>query len=84
MTTCTGFNGQAHRQPQVRTPSGGTILHQGGVTRLALMAKYDFSLRTSLQLNANNVLDRRYYVLDEYDNTYYGAPANLSLTRLTF
>ena len=44
------------------------------------MAKYEFSPHVSLQFNANNVFDRKFYVLDEYDNTYYGAPANASLT----
>jgi outer membrane receptor for ferric coprogen and ferric-rhodotorulic acid len=75
-----GLNWQSHSQTQVGTPTGGTMLHQGGVALLALMARYDFSSRASLQFNANNVLDRKYYVLDQYDNTYYGTPAGVSLT----
>ena len=85
LTLGAGFNWQSQSQTQVGTPTGSTLLHQGGVAQLALMAKYDFSPAASLQLNANNVLDRKYYVLDEYDNTYYGTPANVSLTlRLAF
>ncbi len=85
LTLGAGFNWQSHSQTQVGTPTGSTILHQGGVAQLSVMAKYAFSPFASLQLNANNVLDRKYYVLDEYDNTYYGAPASVSLTlRLTF
>jgi outer membrane receptor for ferric coprogen and ferric-rhodotorulic acid len=38
-----------------------------------------------LQLNADNLLDEKYYVLDEYDNTCYGAPRSVALTlRLGF
>jgi len=29
---------------------------------------------------ADNVFDRKSYVLDEFDNTYYGAPANDAVT----
>jgi outer membrane receptor for ferric coprogen and ferric-rhodotorulic acid len=80
-----GVSWQSHSQKQVVSPNGGIILHQGGVALVNLMAKYAFSSQASLQLNANNVLDRKYYVLDEYDNTYYGTPANVSLTlRLMF
>ena len=85
LTLGAGLNWQSHSQTQVGTPSGGAILHQGGVAQVNLMARYGFSSHASLQLNANNVLDRKYYVLDEYDDTYYGTPANVSLTlRLTF
>ena len=45
-----------------------------------LMARYAFTPRVSLQLNANNLLDRKYYVLDEFDNTYYGTPASATLS----
>ena len=58
-----------------QTPSGGTTLRQGSVTNLSLMARYQVSPKVSVQLNGNNLLDRKYFVLDQYDNTYYGAPA---------
>ena len=49
-------------------------------TYLDMYGQYQFSPKLSLQFNANNLLDRKYYVLDQYDNTYYGAPANYSVT----
>ncbi|MET0229885.1 MAG: TonB-dependent siderophore receptor [Rhodanobacteraceae bacterium] len=75
-----GVNWQSRSSTFVGTPDGGTILHQGDVTDLNLMARYAFTPQLSLQLNASNLLDRKYYVLDEFDNTYYGAPANGTLT----
>jgi outer membrane receptor for ferric coprogen and ferric-rhodotorulic acid len=85
LTLGAGVNWQSHSQTLVGSPSGGAVLHQGSVAQVALMAKYDFSSYASLQFNANNLFDRKFYVLDEYDNTYYGTPANASLTlRLSF
>lgn len=66
--------------PSGRTPTGSTVLEQRSVPEFSLMAKYDCSPAAPLQLNANNVLDRKYYVLDEYGNTCDGAPANVSLS----
>jgi outer membrane receptor for ferric coprogen and ferric-rhodotorulic acid len=80
LTLGAGLNWQSRSHTLVGTPTGSAVLEQGSVPELSLMAKYDLSPGTSLQLNANNVLDRKYYVLDEYDNTYYGAPANVSLS----
>jgi outer membrane receptor for ferric coprogen and ferric-rhodotorulic acid len=80
LTLGAGLNWQSRSSTLVGAPAGSTVLRQASVVQLALMAKYDFSPRVSLQFNANNVLDRKYYVLDEYDNTYYGAPANVSLS----
>jgi len=80
-----GVNWQSRSSTFVGTPDGGTILHQGAVTQLSVMARYQFTPKLSLQFNGNNLLDKKYYVLDEYDNTYYGAPANYSLSlRLAF
>jgi outer-membrane receptor for ferric coprogen and ferric-rhodotorulic acid len=80
-----GVNWQSRSSTFVGTPDGGTILAQTAVTQLSVMARYQFTPQLSLQLNGNNLLDRKYYVLDEYDNTYYGAPANYSLSlRYTF
>lgn len=62
------------------TPDGQVRLTQGSVTQVSLMARYEFSPKLSVQFNANNVLDKKYYVLDQYDNTYYGAPASYSVS----
>jgi len=75
-----GVNWQSRSSTFVGTPEGGTTLRQGDVTDISLMARYAFTPQLSLQLNGSNLLDRKYYVLDEYDNTYYGAPANATLT----
>jgi outer membrane receptor for ferric coprogen and ferric-rhodotorulic acid len=32
-----------------------------------------------VQLNGENLLDQKYFVLDEYGNAYYGAPASAFL-----
>jgi outer membrane receptor for ferric coprogen and ferric-rhodotorulic acid len=34
----------------------------------------------SLQVNSDNLLDEKYFVLDEYGNTYFGTPINYSLS----
>ncbi|KRF01863.1 hypothetical protein ASG87_10160 [Frateuria sp. Soil773] len=85
LTLGAGLNWQSRSYTTVASPAGSVVFRQGSVPQLSLMAKYDLSPSASLQLNANNVLDRKFYVLDEYDNTYYGAPANMSLSlRLAF
>ena len=55
-------------------------IRQGSVPLLGLMARYAFDAHWTLQVNGNNLLDRRYYVLDEYANLAYGAPANVAAT----
>jgi len=64
----------------VGSPNGATDLRQGSFANVSLMARYKFSPNLSLQFNANNLFDKKYYVLDQYDNTYYGSPANYSVT----
>ncbi|MGH8445839.1 MAG: hypothetical protein ACREVL_11260, partial [Solimonas sp.] len=53
---------------------------QGSVTLLGLMARYPLTEQLSVQLNGENLLDRKFYVLDEYGNLYYGEPRNASVT----
>ncbi|HEY0179777.1 MAG TPA: TonB-dependent siderophore receptor [Dokdonella sp.] len=80
-----GVNWQSRSRTFVGSPDGGTTLRQASVTNLAVMARYQFTPRFSAQLNGSNLLDKKYYVLDEYDNTYYGAPASVTLSlRYTF
>lgn len=80
LTLGAGLDWQSASRTAVGTPSGGTVLHQASVPLLALMAKYRLSPRATVQFNAANVLDRKYYVLDPYDNTYFGPPANAALS----
>ena len=84
-----GVNWQSKSKATVYAPGNpdpvATELEQSSVTLLSLLARYEVSRNFSVQLNGNNLLDRKYYVLDEYDNTYYGAPANYSVTvRLSY
>jgi outer-membrane receptor for ferric coprogen and ferric-rhodotorulic acid len=75
-----GLNWQSASRTTVGSPGGPAVLRQPSMAQLALMARYRLSRSASLQLNANNVTDRKYYVLDAYDNTYYGAPASWTLS----
>jgi outer membrane receptor for ferric coprogen and ferric-rhodotorulic acid len=75
-----GLNWQSASHTTVGSPAGPVVLRQPSMAQLSLMARYRLSRDASLQLNANNVTDRKYYVLDPYDNTYYGAPANWTLS----
>jgi outer membrane receptor for ferric coprogen and ferric-rhodotorulic acid len=74
-----GVNYQSSSFTFVGTPDGGTTLNQGDVTLLSLMARYEVTSNASVQINGENLLDKKYFVLDEYDNTYFGAPLNVSV-----
>jgi outer membrane receptor for ferric coprogen and ferric-rhodotorulic acid len=71
-----GVNWQADTYTSVGAPAGPTTLRQGSVALLSLMARYQLTPDISVQFTGNNLLDKKYYVLDEFDNTYYGAPAS--------
>lgn len=58
--------------------SGSERVDQKPVMLVNLMTRYQFTPSLSAQLNGNNLLNRKYYVLDNYDNTSYGAPANVT------
>ena len=85
LTLGAGFNWQSGTSSTIASPSGTYRLTQGGFGQLSLMARYQFTPQVAVQFNAQNVLDKKFYVLDEYDNTYFGAPANYTLSmRMTF
>jgi outer membrane receptor for ferric coprogen and ferric-rhodotorulic acid len=82
-----GVNFQSDSHTRVAAPPGNitTDLREGDVTLLSLMARYRVTDNVSVQFNGENLLDKKYFVLDEYDNTYYGAPLNVSASfRWTF
>ncbi len=64
----------------VGRPGGGTTLQQSDVTLVSLMARYQITPAISVQFNSDNLLDEKYYVLDEFDNTYFGTPISYSLS----
>ena len=74
-----GVNWQSASHTLVGSPDGGATLRQGAVTLVSVMARYQLNSSASVQINGENLLDKKYYVLDEFDNTYYGAPASLSI-----
>ncbi len=78
LTVGGGASWQSDSSTQVGAPNGGAILRQGDVTLLNLLARWQFTPEVGVQVNANNLLDEKYYVLDEFDNTYYGAPVSWS------
>ncbi|NKF20731.1 TonB-dependent siderophore receptor [Solimonas marina] len=85
LTVGGGVDWQSSSSTQVGSPDGGATLRQGDVTLLSLMARWQFTPQIALQINGSNLLDKKYYVLDEYDNTYYGAPINGSASlRISF
>lgn len=75
-----GVRWQSRSKTTVGAPDGGTTLQQSDVTLLSAMARYEITPKLSVQFNSNNLLDEKYFVLDEYDNTYYGTPVDYSLS----
>jgi outer membrane receptor for ferric coprogen and ferric-rhodotorulic acid len=71
-------NWQSSNRTFVGTPDGGTTLEQGSIALVSLMARYQLTPQASVQLNADNLLDKKYFVLDEYDNTYFGEPLRVT------
>ena len=73
-----GLNWQSDSTTLVGAPAGGATIRQGDVTQISLMARYRFTPKISVQVNGSNLLDKKYYVLDDYDNTHYGEPLAVS------
>ena len=73
-----GVNYQSDSHTVVGAPDGAFTLREGTVTNVSLMARYQINDRLSVQINGSNVLDEKYFVLDEYDNTHYGEPLAVS------
>ena len=78
LTVGGGVDWQSESNTQVASPDGGATFRQGDVTLVSLLARWQFTRDVALQVNGNNLLDKKYYVLDEFDNTYYGAPMSAS------
>jgi outer membrane receptor for ferric coprogen and ferric-rhodotorulic acid len=75
-----GVNWQGPSKAQVDGPSGPQRLTQSSVTLVSAMARYAFNERSSLQFNADNLLNRKYFVLDDFSNLYYAAGASWNVT----
>tara|TARA_R110000850_G_scaffold153763_5_gene277270 strand:- start:5418 stop:7568 length:2151 start_codon:yes stop_codon:yes gene_type:complete len=80
-----GVKWQSGSNVDVDGPNGRVDIAQGSVTLVSLMARYQFTDDISVQLNGENLLDKTFYVLDEYGNLYFGEPASASASlRLRF
>lgn len=74
-----GVNWQSDSNLDVYAPDGPVNIRQDSVTLLSALARYEVIDGLSVQLNAGNLLDKKYYVLDEYSNLYFGTPRNGSI-----
>ena len=74
-----GINWQSTSHTIVGSPDGTSDLHQASVPLLSVMGRYQVTDNVSVQLNGSNLLNRKFYVLDEFDNTYYGEPLRWSV-----
>lgn len=85
-----GLNWQSGSTTTVARPDGTVtedgqetqpaVLRQPAVALVSAMARWRLTNNASLQFNVNNLFGRKYDVLDQYDNTCYGAPANSLVT----
>lgn len=74
-----GVNWRSKNEVPVSNPSFELEpVSQKGVALANLMARYDITPRITAQLNADNLFDKKYYVIDEYGNLYYGQPASVA------
>lgn len=73
-----GINWQSASNLEVGAPQGLVNIRQGSVPLLSLMTRYQVTSAMSVQVNGNNLLDRKYQVLDEYENLYFGPPASVA------
>lgn len=65
------------RSDTYTTGQAGVKYRQSGYAIYNLMASYDFGQGTRLQLNANNIFDKEYYIkVGSGVNNYYGDPRN--------
>lgn len=69
-----GISWQSDSYTTVGAPDGAATFEQKALTLLSLMLRYAITPQLTMQFNAENLLDEKYYVLDEFDNTYFGEP----------
>ena len=78
------IGGGANWQDDTYSVNGDIRLAQSSYALVNLMARYDISEATSLQLNIDNVTDEKYYSqIGFFDQYRYGAPRNATLTLKT-
>ncbi|MBV7538417.1 TonB-dependent siderophore receptor [Duganella sp. sic0402] len=79
-----GVNWEGSSYTRVVDPRSGAsfVVSQPSYALASLMARYDISRDLSLQVNVNNLFDKKYYSnqLDVFQNLIYGAPRNVLAT----
>ncbi|PWK85300.1 TonB-dependent siderophore receptor [Fulvimonas soli] len=80
LTVGGGFNWQDASKAPVDGPSGTQYVRQSSVLLLGAMARYAFNDHASLQVNGDNLLNRKYFVLDDYSNFYNAPPMNFMVS----
>lgn len=73
------LGGALRWQSGIERADGTATIRQGGYALLDLMASWEIDRRLTLQLNLNNVTDRRYITSLYWTQGYYGAPRNGSV-----
>jgi outer membrane receptor for ferric coprogen and ferric-rhodotorulic acid len=77
-----GLNWQSSQSVNAESSIEGdtSTIKQGSLIQASLMTRYQITPQLSAQLNGENLLDKKYYVIDEYGNLYYGQPASVMAT----
>jgi len=77
-----GVNWQSRTYTVAPNISGGTRdISQDAYALVSLMARYDFNPKLSLQLNIDNVTNKKYYgMFDAYSQLTYGEPRAATVT----
>ncbi|MFM9432993.1 outer-membrane receptor for ferric coprogen and ferric-rhodotorulic acid [Janthinobacterium sp. CG_23.3] len=79
-----GVNWEGRSYAQFPSPFGGADLRVGqdAYAVASVMARYEINPRLSLQVNVNNLFDKKYYAnqIDTFKNIMYGAPRNVLAT----
>ncbi|NYT35893.1 ferric-rhodotorulic acid/ferric-coprogen receptor FhuE [Allopusillimonas soli] len=76
-----GVNWQSKVYTVAAGPNGDEEVSQESYALVNLMARYRFNRHLSLQVNANNILDKKYYSqIGFYSQGAWGAPRNVMAT----
>jgi len=67
-------------QSRVHLVEPVTVFRQGGYTTVGLMAQYELSPQLRLSANLNNVTDKRYLTSLYWNQSFYAAPRNGSVS----
>jgi outer membrane receptor for ferric coprogen and ferric-rhodotorulic acid len=79
-----GVNWEGRSYAEITDPRNGKTVQVGqdSYAVASLMANYQYSPQLSLQVNVNNLFDKKYYAnqIDTFKNITFGAPRNVLAT----